>query len=214
MTTKKLSQIERMARAYVEHCGDIPKAVRLVAPAMEEATDAQLISHFNKTYANLPSFQLLVQEFREGVKERIALNANDLLMHWSQQATADPAELVQVVTVPCRACWHDYEGPVCPKLPNMSCRLCGGEGEKAMKIQDTAKLSPQAKLLYRGAEMTKYGIKVHIADPDVAKDKIAKAIGMFTTQLQITNSQPAPAPEIPDDNNAASLAYSQWVKGT
>lgn len=211
MTDKKLSQIERMARAYVEHCGDIPKAMRVVAPAMEDRSDAELISHFKKTYANLPRFQLLVNEFREGVKERIALNAQDLLMHWTLQATANPAELVKVATRPCYACWRGRETK--PKLPNVQCDVCGGGGEKYVHIEDTDNLSPQAKLLYRGAEMTKHGIKVHIANPDDASDRLAKAIGMFTTLIQLEQSKVAP-PEIPDDNNAASLVYSQWVKGT
>ena len=214
MSTKKLTQIERMARAYVEHCGDIPKAMRVVAPAMEDCTDAQLLSHFRSTYQNLPAFQALVLEFREGVKDRIALNANDLLMHWARQATADPAEIVKIVTVPCPACWNSWDNTKPrPVLPNLSCAACAGAGAKHVHITDTDKLTPQARLLYRGAEMTKHGIKVHMADPDAAADKIAKAIGMFTTQLQISsNLQKLPPPEIPEDQNAASLAYSQWVQ--
>lgn len=216
MSNKKTSQLERMARAYVEHCGDIPKAVRVVAPAMEHCSDSELLTHFRKTYQNLPAFQILVQEFREGVKDRIAVNASDLLMYWTQQQTADVSELMQVVTVPCHACWKDWQGgPIRPKLTNPACPICDGRGQKIVNITDTANLSPQAKLLFRGAEMTKYGVKIHVADPDEAGDKIAKAAGMFTTQLQITNAQaPKDAPEIPEDQNAASLTYAQWVKDT
>mgnify|MGYP006913697178 FL=1 len=49
-------------------------------------------------------------------------------------------------------------------------------------IQDTHNLSPQARILYAGAEETRYGVKVKMHDQLAALVKVADHLGMFESK--------------------------------
>lgn len=211
-----MHQVEKLARAYVEHCGDVPAALRDVAPAIADKTDKALIAHFDKMYKQLPEFWVHVKKYTDMVKERVALNADDLLQRWTQQATADLTELVQVVREPCPYCYPLAEGGMRPPLPALACPSCGGKGVTMVDVTETRLLSPTAKMMFLGAEMGKYGVKVKLADPRDAEDRLARALSLFVpkTAGEGDNGQSLTAPPLPDDQNEASKIYSNWVRGT
>ena len=202
--------LEKLARSYVKNCADVATTMRECAPAIAEKTDKALVKHFEQTYNDVPQFWEFVEEYRAEVKKEIALSAADLMMAWTQNAALDCTEFTKVVLTPCPRCW--VEGPRMP-LPNLSCTICGGQGMKQVEVTPTAQLSPLAKSLYRGAEQTKHGIKVTYADPEKAKDNLARALGMFTANLQIAAVIKPAMPDLPTDQNEASKIYAEWIKG-
>lgn len=208
----KNSMLERLARSYVANCGDVPAALRECAPAFEDKTDNFLTKHFNATYNDIPAFWELVTEYREEVKKEIAMTAADVMMKLTEQATADYTQFTQVVVNPCGMCWAGVDGAVPPRIPNLRCRACGGQGIKSVDVTPTAQLTPAARLLYRGAEQTKHGIKIKTADPDKAVELLGRAVGLFTSNLQIAATLVPKMPELPADQNEASRLYAEWIK--
>ena len=75
------------------------------------------------------------------------------------------------------------------------------------------KLTPAQRKLFISAEQTKNGIKVHLRDPDAALSNIAKALGMFNEQYNITQTNIV-MPPLPDDPVEAARVYAELVKGT
>lgn len=78
--------------------------------------------------------------------------------------------------------------------PHPSCPECAGEGFEDVFFHDTRKLSPQAKLLYRGVKRTKQGLEIVMANQDDAILQVAKHLNMFkeampaAPQVNITNN--------------------------
>lgn len=73
-----------------------------------------------------------------------------------------------------------FYAPINPK-----CVECEGKGDLRMHVQDTTKLSPGAKHLYRGVQQTKDGIKVLFGDKDKALDSIGRMLGAFDDRLKL-----------------------------
>lgn len=207
MTDKPNSFLEKLARSYVKNCGDLPQTMRECAPAIAEKTDKFLTKHFEQTYNDIPQFWEFVEEYRAEVKKEIALTAADVMMHLTRAATLDCTEFTQVKMEPCVKCWPDRGG----LLPRLGCENCGGKGITYVHVTPTAQLSPIARSMYRGAEQTKYGIKVSYADPDKAAEMLARATGLFNQKLDVTVS--AQLPELPVDQVEAAKRYSEWIKG-
>jgi hypothetical protein len=69
--------------------------------------------------------------------------------------------------------------------PSSDCPECFGEGVSRVFLADTRDLSPAAKMLYAGIELTKDGIKIKMHDQDAALLKYAQHIGMFPPRLKI-----------------------------
>lgn len=204
------SMLEKLARSYVKNCGDAAATMRECAPAMADRTDNYLIKHFDRTYNDVPKFWEYVEEYRAEVKKEIALDAAAVMMKLTEQVTADYTEFTKVVVAPCYHCWIGHTNP--PRIPNLSCSNCRGDGVKFVDITPTANLSPAARMLYRGAEQTKHGIKVHTANPDKALELLGRATGLFTSNLQIAATLVPKMPEMPVDQNEASRAYAEWIK--
>lgn len=212
MTNKTDSMLEIVARAYVKNCGDAAAAMRECAPAIADKTDNYLTKHFERTYNDIPKFWEFVEEYRAEVKKEIALDAAAVMLKLTEQVTADYTEFSKVVVLPCAMCWKGHDGaPI--RLPNLSCMACGGRGEKAVDITPTANLSPLARSLWRGAEQTKHGIKIRTADPDKALELLGRAVGLFTSNLQIAATVQK-LPELPIDQNEASRIYAEFMKGS
>lgn len=214
---KKPPLIERLARAYVEHCGDVPAAMRVAYPQIAGDSDRKLTTKFDRNHKNDPLFLNRVIELQKVVEEKIALTAADVLHHMTLIATADVADIVQTVTVvePCRNCWLYYEGETPPgDGPEPGCTHCKGEGTQRteVRIKDTKDMTMQERLIYDGAEVTKYGVKIKTRDRDAMLLAIGKALGMFTTKLQVIHNDSPQLPPLPDDPNEASRAYLEWIK--
>lgn len=70
--------------------------------------------------------------------------------------------------------------------PHPDCTNCDGEGIGRMHVTDTRKLSGDARILYAGVKMTKEGLEIKIHDQKAALDQVAKHLGMFIEQKEIT----------------------------
>ncbi|WP_131669243.1 terminase small subunit [Psychrobacter pygoscelis] len=131
-------------------------------------------------------------------KERLRIDADNVLWQWWQIATADYNELSSVKRVACGWCWggaltdEDETAVVNPnEAPDPDCPKCKGEGAPYVHIADTTKLSPAAKLVYQGAKATKFGIEVTTADRMKALDNVARHLGMFKDKVEHTGADGA-----------------------
>jgi phage terminase small subunit len=52
-------------------------------------------------------------------------------------------------------------------------------------VADTLDVSPQARKLFAGVKQTKNGIEVMMRSQDVARDNIAKSLGMLVQKMQV-----------------------------
>ena len=126
-------------------------------------------------------------------KNRLYITQDTVLLKWWQIANADYNELSSVKRVACGYCYggvnitDDSEPSIDPtKAPDENCSTCGGDGEAYVYMADTTNLSPDARLLYQGAENTKFGIKINTADRMKALDNVARHLGMFKDNVTVT----------------------------
>ena len=133
-------------------------------------------------------------------KERLHIDADNVLWMWWQIATADYNELSSVRRVACGYCYGDDEREIDPSRdPNPTCGICGGEGAPHVHIADTSKLSPEAKLVYQGAKKTKFGVEVMTVDRMKALDNVARHLGMYTDKVDHTSSDGSMTPQAAPD---------------
>lgn len=69
--------------------------------------------------------------------------------------------------------------------PHLGCPWCDGLGDWEVFIADTRTVSPQARKLFAGVKQTKNGIEVVMRSQDVARDNIAKSLGMLVQKMQV-----------------------------
>lgn len=121
-------------------------------------------------------------------RKRLRIDADTVLWKWWQIANADYNELSSVRRTACGFCHgdnlevadgDDVPAAILGKDINPDCTACAGEGEAYVHMADTTNLSPTAKMLYQGAENTKFGIKINAADRMKALDNVARHLGMF-----------------------------------
>lgn len=159
--------------------------------------------------------QELLQAKREAGEAQLDMSVRKLMETYIAISAVDPNELTQVRSYACRHCWgvdnkyqwreHEFlkacdDAQAANKplpdiaggfgfkqaaLPNPECDECQGNGVTRVVALDTTRLSPGAKLLYRGAQQTKDGIKVLFADKDKALDQIGRMLGAFDDKLRV-----------------------------
>lgn len=80
------------------------------------------------------------------------------------------------------------------RVPVNDCPYCHGKGVERVGIADTRRLKGSARRLYAGIKQTQHGIEVKMRDQDLARDNIAKYLGMVITKGEISgpNGQPIP----------------------
>lgn len=147
-----------------------------------------------------------------------AVTPENIFRRWLELANADPADLMQVRRNNCRHCWgvgHAYQwteaeytaavnravnaGMQVPdgmggfdfdpeREPNPECSECGGVGVESVFVADTRKLKPAARKLFAGVQKTKDGIKVLCRDQDAAIANLARCLGMFKDNTNLTGS--------------------------
>lgn len=162
--------------------------------------------------------------------------------------TADPRELCEVRVGNCRHChgqdfgyvWRVDEyatavekaqqaGAVLPPIkggvgyrtfdpPHEDCPECGGGGVPHPIFKDTSHLSMGARLLYRGVEVTRDGMKVKMADQDAAGREVVRMLGGYKDTLDITAligmvSKSASVQFNTDDPHQAAKIYEDMIKG-
>ena len=158
-------------------------------------------------------------------KNRLYITQDTVLLKWWEIANADYNELSSVRRVACGYCYggaltedDEYETPVTDpsRDPDPDCIKCRGEGAPHVHIADTSKLSPAAKLLYQGAENTKFGIKINTADRMKALDNVARHLGMFKDTVNHVSEDGSMTPVVNNfngDAQAASQAYQDIMGG-
>lgn len=99
--------------------------------------------------------------------------------------------------------------------PNPLCPECFGHGHGRVRITDTAKLSPKARKLYKGAKQDRFGmVEVLLHDQEKARDSLARTLGAFKEGVPVAPVQPG-TPELPENITQADAAkgYLRLVNG-
>ena len=97
--------------------------------------------------------------------------------------------------------------------PHPGCPVCDGQGTRDVWLAPTSQLTGAERMLYEGAEVTKYGIKVHVGRPAYYLELIAKHLGMLDKKpdgAPPPNGQPVP--EMPIDPLEASRIYADYLR--
>lgn len=98
--------------------------------------------------------------------------------------------------------------------PHPDCPECGGEGVERVVPRDSEKLSRGARLLYRGAQQTKDGVKILMADKDKALEQIGRILGAFDDKMRIDLTGKVASMRLEtDDPQKAAEAYTRMVSG-
>jgi phage terminase small subunit len=99
--------------------------------------------------------------------------------------------------------------------PNPECAECEGEGVTRIVPMDTTKLSPGARMLYRGVQQTKDGVKVLFANQDKALEQIGRILGAFDDKLRLDMEAKVKSLQLTTtDPREAAEAYAKMVDGT
>lgn len=155
--------------------------------------------------------------------ETFKVEAKELMLRTTLLAYADPSELVDVRACACRYChgegfayqWTPAEfekalseaegvhGPL-PDIaggmdydktadPHPDCPECSGEGVEVIRVKDLRDVSEGARLLYKGAKVSKDGrIEVLMHDQEAAKRFLAQLCGFVLDKKEITGKDGAP----------------------
>lgn len=155
----------------------------------------------------------LVLEAIEDRKRQLAaaagLTPEWILREYMAIASADPNQLVRVVSRCCHLCWVLEEKDL---PPNPACTTCRGEGVSFVRVSDTSKLTGTARKLYAGAKQTKDGIEIKMRDQDGALRFLAEYLGLGK-KLEVSGPGGGPIPlavatpaDLSDDQLAAIAA--------
>lgn len=186
----------------------------------------------------------LIEQRKDALDAEIDISVKKLLAEYIAIKNVDPNELTQVRSFCCRHCygvdnryqWREHEFlKACDEAerakqplpdiaggfgfkqalpPNPECDECQGTGVTRVVALDTTRLSPGAKLLYRGAQQTKDGIKVLFADKDKALDQIGRMLGAFDDKLRVNLGGAVQTLQLTTDDPAeASKIYQEMLNG-
>jgi phage terminase small subunit len=155
-----------------------------------------------------PPVKREIENIRASMKNKVQLNTNIIVDDILNVITADPRDLVEIVTESCRYCHgegHLYqftqneywrkkwdaelknEPPPHPmggtgfnphRDPHPDCPECFGKGIVIERLKDVRDLSPAAAALYMGVERTKSGLKINMRNKDAAREAAARFLGM------------------------------------
>lgn len=74
--------------------------------------------------------------------------------------------------------------------PAPDCPECAGTGIEFVRMADTRTLSPAARMLYDGVEVTQNGKKVRVTSREAALERLAKHLGMFAGKVEAETISP------------------------
>ncbi|EAB8633224.1 terminase small subunit [Salmonella enterica subsp. enterica] len=144
--------------------------------------------------------------FRNQYQKRYTVELDKLVSQLVAIVQADPNELAQFRRVNCRYCWgenHLYQwrdiaefdkaaekaskdgkpGPeygglgfVDNAIPNPDCPKCCGEGTGQLYMADTSLLEGDARQLYAGAKLGKFGVEILLEDKAAARRELMKLL--------------------------------------
>ncbi|EBT6362205.1 terminase small subunit [Salmonella enterica] len=144
--------------------------------------------------------------FRNQYQKRYTADLDLLVGQLMSIVLADPNELAQFRRVNCRYCWgenHLYQwrdiaefdkaaekaskdGKPAPEygglgfvdnaIPNPDCPKCCGEGTGQLYMADTSLLEGDARQLYAGAKLGKFGVEILLEDKAAARRELMKLL--------------------------------------
>ncbi|WP_407904135.1 terminase small subunit [Escherichia coli] len=147
-----------------------------------------------------------ISYFRNQYQKRYTADLDLLVSQLIAIVQADPNQLAQFRRVNCRYCWgenHLYQwrdiaefdkaaaqasrdgkpepeygglGFVDNAIPNPDCPKCCGEGTGQLYMADTTLLDGDARQLYAGAKLGKFGVEILLEDKAAARRELIKLI--------------------------------------
>ncbi|EGJ7875035.1 terminase small subunit [Escherichia coli] len=147
-----------------------------------------------------------ISYFRNQYQKRYTADLDLLVSQLMAIVQADPNQLAQFRRVNCRYCWgenHHYQwrdiaefdkaaaqasrdgkpepeygglGFVDNAIPNPDCPKCCGEGTGQLYMADTTLLDGEARQLYAGAKLGKFGVEILLEDKAAARRELIKLI--------------------------------------
>ncbi|KAE9674184.1 terminase small subunit [Enterobacteriaceae bacterium TzEc077] len=147
-----------------------------------------------------------ISYFRNQYQKRYTADLDLLVSQLMAIVQADPNQLAQFRRVNCRYCWgenHLYQwrdiaefdkaaaqasrdgkpepeygglGFVDNAIPNPDCPKCCGEGTGQLYMADTTLLAGDARQLYAGAKLGKFGVEILLEDKAAARRELIKLI--------------------------------------
>lgn len=148
----------------------------------------------------------VISWFRNQYQKRYTADLDLLVSQLMSIVQADPNQLAQFRRVNCRYCWgenHLYQwrdiaefdkaaaqasrdgkpepeygglGFVDNAIPNPDCPKCCGEGTGQLYMADTTLLDGDARQLYAGAKLGKFGVEILLEDKAAARRELIKLI--------------------------------------
>lgn len=159
----------------------------------------------SRLYRNDKVFRA-ISYFRNQYQKRYTADLDLLVSQLMAIVQADPNQLAQFRRVNCRYCWgenHLYQwrdiaefdkaaaqasrdgnpepeygglGFVDNAIPNPDCPKCCGEGTGQLYMADTTLLDGDARQLYAGAKLGKFGVEILLEDKAAARRELIKLI--------------------------------------
>lgn len=153
-----------------------------------------------------PKVYRAISWFRNQYQKRYTADLDLLVSQLMAIVQADPNQLAQFRRVNCRYCWgenHLYQwrdiaefdkaaaqasrdgkpepeygglGFVDNAIPNPDCPKCCGEGTGQLYMADTTLLDGDARQLYAGAKLGKFGVEILLEDKAAARRELIKLI--------------------------------------
>ncbi|EMC6738226.1 terminase small subunit [Escherichia coli] len=153
-----------------------------------------------------PKVYRAISYFRNQYQKRYTADLDLLVSQLMVIVQADPNQLAQFRRVNCRYCWgenHLYQwrdiaefdkaaaqasrdgkpepeygglGFVDNAIPNPDCPKCCGEGTGQLYMADTTLLDGDARQLYAGAKLGKFGVEILLEDKAAARRELIKLI--------------------------------------
>lgn len=153
-----------------------------------------------------PKVYRAISYFRNQYQKRYTADLDLLVSQLMAIVQADPNQLAQFRRVNCRYCWgenHLYQwrdiaefdkaaahasrdgkpepeygglGFVDNTIPNPDCPKCCGEGTGQLYMADTTLLDGDARQLYAGAKLGKFGVEILLEDKAAARRELIKLI--------------------------------------
>lgn len=126
----------------------------------------------------------------------------DYRYQWREQEYADAvtaALKLKMEPPPCDG-GFGFNGTLEP-MPN--CPQCDGEGTGQVRIADTRKLSPAGRMLIKKIKQDKDGaVELELHDPKRTEEMIAKTLGMFREQVDVSVLMGVVRGEVNDEERA------------
>jgi phage terminase small subunit len=202
-------QIDAYAHAYVMNNGDQTKAFRKAFP--HSKCNAKTAWEAGSRLQAQDKVKTRIHEIRKLLSERTneeyGITAQAVIGQWWKIATADASDITQVRHYNCRHChgfdheffWKDeteFEQSNDPNKddfggygfretdnPDPDCPKCEGLGIESIWLEDTRNLNDKAAALFDGVKQTRNGIEIKTVDRNAALANIARALGMFTDNV-------------------------------